>query len=95
MGESLSPHPDAVATIGVRRVDDVTGHDVVVLGRDGRVVGYQRAPHPAEALSDLVYTGERVLAPSAYEYGDPTVDPGGLIVALLEHDVPVYAVVLE
>jgi NDP-sugar pyrophosphorylase family protein len=88
----VEAHPDAVVTIAVRRVDDVTGHNVVILGSDGRVVGYQRSPHPAEALSDLVDTGDRALAPSAYEYGEPDDD---LITTLLEHDVPVYAVVLS
>jgi hypothetical protein len=87
----IEPHPDAVVTIGVRRVDDVSGHDVVIVGSDGRVVGYQRGPDPAEALSDLVDTGERVVRPEAHEYeqGDD------LIATLLEHDVPVYAVVVS
>ena len=87
---ALEPHPDAVVTIGVRRVDDVSGRNVVVLGADGRVVGYQRSPHPAEALSDLVDTGEWVVDPSAHDY-----DSDDLIATLLEHDVPVYAVVLS
>ena len=87
---ALEAHPDAVVTIAVRRVDDVSGHDVVIVGGDGRVVGVQRAPDPAEALSDLVDTGERVVLPEAHEYeGDD------LIATLLEHDVPVYAVVLD
>jgi hypothetical protein len=88
---AIDPHPDAVVTIAVRRVDDVAGHDVVIVGGDGRVVGVQRQPDPAEALSDLVDTGERVVLPEAEEYaaGDD------LIATLLEHDVPVYAVVVS
>lgn len=86
----LEAHPEALVTIGVRRVDDVTGHNVVVVGADGRVIGYQQSPHPAEALSDLVDTGERVVDPEAHEYGGDD-----LIATLLEHDVPVYAIVLS
>jgi NDP-sugar pyrophosphorylase family protein len=84
----FAAHPDAVVTIAVRRAEDVSGHNVVIVGRDGRVVGYQQAPDPAEALSDLVDTGEHVVHPSAHEYGDD-------VVSLLEQDVPVYAVVLD
>jgi hypothetical protein len=87
---ALERHPDAVVTIGVRRVADVTGHNVVVIGGDGRVVGYQRSPHPAEALSDLVDTGDWLVDPEAHEYGGDD-----LIGTLLEHDVPVYAVVVS
>jgi NDP-sugar pyrophosphorylase family protein len=88
---AIEAHPDAVVTIAVRRVADVSGQDVVIVGGDGRVVGVQRSPDPAEALSDLVDTGERVLQPEAHEYeGDDD-----LIATLLEHDVPVYAVVVS
>jgi hypothetical protein len=46
---------DAVVTIAVERRADVTGAvGVVVVGADGRVIGYQLRPDPAEALSDLV-----------------------------------------
>ena len=65
---------------------------MVILGGDGRVVGYQRTPHPAEALSDLVDTGERIVDAEAHEYDAGDDD---LITVLLEHDVPVYAVVLS
>ena len=41
-----------------RRADLPGAPGVVVVGADGRVVGYQLRPDPAEALSDLVDTGD-------------------------------------
>jgi mannose-1-phosphate guanylyltransferase/mannose-1-phosphate guanylyltransferase/phosphomannomutase len=86
---------DAVVTIVVERRADVTGAPgVVVVGADGRVVGYQLRPEPAEALSDLVDTGEYRTSTEAHEYlGDDAAEIGpDAIPALLEQDVPVYAV---
>jgi len=85
---------DAVVTIAVERRADVTGAaGVVVLGADGRVVGYQLRPDPAEALSDLVDVRDYRVTEEAYEYleGATEVTPDA-IPALLEQDVPVYAV---
>jgi mannose-1-phosphate guanylyltransferase len=86
---------DAVVTIVVERRADVSGAaGVVVVGGDGRVVGYQLRPEPAEALSDLVDTGEYRASDEAYEYlGDDAAQIGpDAIPLLLEQDVPVYAV---
>lgn len=47
----------ALATITVKRVDDITGFGVVVTGEDGRVRSFQEKPAPADALSDLVNVG--------------------------------------
>ena len=47
----------ALATITVKRVEDVTGFGVVVTGEDGRVRSFQEKPAPADALSDLVNVG--------------------------------------
>jgi mannose-1-phosphate guanylyltransferase/mannose-1-phosphate guanylyltransferase/phosphomannomutase len=85
---------DAVVTIAVERRTDVSGAaGVVVVGADGRVVGYQLRPDPAEALSDLVDVGDYRVSPEAYEYlegaGEFTADA---IPVLLEQDVPVYAI---
>jgi NDP-sugar pyrophosphorylase family protein len=88
---------DAVVTIVVERRADVSGAaGVVVLGADGRVVGYQRSPDPAEALSDLVDTGEYRVEREAYEYLPPGAElSADAIPALLEQDVPVYAQVRD
>lgn len=84
----------AVVTIVVERRADVSGAPgVVVVGADGRVVGYQLRPDPAEALSDLVDTGDYQVTDAAYDYLDDGAELGpDAIAALLEQDVPVYAV---
>lgn len=89
--------PDAVVTITVERRADVSGAiGVVVVGADGRVVGYQLRPDPAEALSDLVDTGDYRVEDEVFEYLEPGVEFGPeAIPALLERDVPVYAVEVE
>jgi mannose-1-phosphate guanylyltransferase len=85
---------DAVVTIAVERRADVTGAlGVVVVGADGRVVGYQLRPDPAEALSDLVDVGDYRVEDEAYEYLEPGAEwSADAIPALLAQDVPVYAV---
>jgi mannose-1-phosphate guanylyltransferase/mannose-1-phosphate guanylyltransferase/phosphomannomutase len=85
---------DAVVTLRVERRDSVAGAaGVVVLGGDGRVVGYQLRPDPAEALSDLVDVEDYEMDDEAFEYlpEGATFGPEA-IPALLEQDVPVYAV---
>jgi mannose-1-phosphate guanylyltransferase len=86
--------PDAVVTITVERRADLSGAlGVVVVGADGRVVGYQLRPDPAEALSDLVDTGDYRVEDEAFEYLEPGTEFGPeAIAALLDQDVPVYAV---
>ena len=85
---------DAVVTIVVERRADVSGAaGVAIVGADGRVVGYQLRPDPAEALSDLVDTGEHDVDDEAYEYlPDGTEWSSDAIPVLLGQDVPVYAV---
>jgi mannose-1-phosphate guanylyltransferase/mannose-1-phosphate guanylyltransferase/phosphomannomutase len=84
---------DAVVTIVVERRADVSGAAaVVIVGADNRVVGYQLRPDPAEALSDLVDTGDHRVDPEAYEYlPEGTEWSPEAIPVLLEQDVPVYA----
>jgi len=88
---------DAVVTITVERRADVSGAiGVVVMGADGRVVGYQPRPDPAEALSDLVDTADYRVEDEVFEYLEPGAEFGPeAIPALLEQDVPVYAVEVE
>jgi mannose-1-phosphate guanylyltransferase len=84
----------AVVTIAVERRADVTGAvGVVVVAADGRVIGYQLRPDPAEALSDLVDVGDYRVEDEAFEYLEPGAEwSADAIPALLEQDVPVYAV---
>jgi mannose-1-phosphate guanylyltransferase len=83
----------AVVTMAVERRSDVAGAaGVVVVGADGRVVGYQLRPDPAEALSDLVDLGVYHGVADALEYLPEGAEWGpGAIPALLDQDVPVYA----
>ena len=84
----------AVVTMRVERRRSVEGAaGVVVLGGDGRVVGYQLRPEPAEALSDLVDVEDYRIADEAYAYlADGAPFGPDAIPLLLEQDVPVYAV---
>jgi hypothetical protein len=85
---------DAVVTLRVERRDHVEGAaGVVVVGGDGRVVGYQVRPHPAEALSDLVDVEDYEVGDEAYAYlpAGAAFGPES-IPLLLEQDVPVRAV---
>jgi NDP-sugar pyrophosphorylase family protein len=86
----------AVVTMAVERRADVAGAaGVVIVGADGRVVGYQLRPDPAEALSDLVDTGVYAGVDGALEYLPDGAEWGAdAIPALLEQDVPVYALEL-
>ena len=47
----------ALATLTVKRVEDVTGFGVVVTDATGRITSFQEKPAPADALSDLVNVG--------------------------------------
>ena len=83
----------AVLTIAVERRADIRGAlGVVVVGADGRVVGYQVLPDPAEALSDLVDVGVYIGSADALEYLPARTEwDAGAIPELLEQDAPVYA----
>ncbi len=99
LGALLEQHnaSDALVTIAVETSAAVDGRDVVVTGADGRVVGYQRRAHPAEALSDVVDTGVHVVSGEAFDYlteRSPGAWSPDAIATLLEHDVPVQAVPL-
>ena len=85
---------DAVVTLRVERRASVEGAaGVVVLASDGRVVGYQLRPDPSEALSDLVDVEDYEVDDEAFEYLPEGASFGTeAIPALLEQDVPVYAV---
>jgi mannose-1-phosphate guanylyltransferase len=85
---------DAVVTLRVERRDDVSGAaGVVVVAADGRVVGYQLRPDPAEALSDWVDVEDYEVADEAYAYlpSGAAFGPAAIPV-LLAQDVPVRAV---
>lgn len=82
---------DGIATLAVKRVQNVSEFGVVVSGADGRVQGFQEKPDPAEALSDLANCMIYVLEPEIFDYFPEKTDPDfafDVFPALLEHDVP-------
>ena len=87
-----------VATIGVKRVANVSEFGVVVTDADGRVQGFQEKPDPAEALSDLVNSMIYAFSPEVFDYFPDIEAPDfalDVFPALLEHDVPFHVHRLE
>lgn len=84
-----------VATLGVKKVSDVSQYGVIVVDGEGRVQGFQEKPDPAEALSDLVNCMVYAFSPEVFDYF-----PGGpedeidfaldVFPRLLELDVPFH-----
>jgi mannose-1-phosphate guanylyltransferase len=82
-----------VATLGVKRVADVSQYGVIVTDPDGRVQGFQEKPDPAEALSDLVNCMVYAFSAEIFDYfpdPDPLDFANDVFPALLDHDVPFH-----
>jgi mannose-1-phosphate guanylyltransferase len=84
---------DGIATLAVKRVQNVSEYGVIVTGSDGRVQGFQEKPDPAEALSDLANCMIYVLEPEVFDYFPDKVEVDfalDVFPVLLEHDVPFF-----
>jgi mannose-1-phosphate guanylyltransferase len=82
-----------VATLGVKRVENVSEYGVVVTDADLRVQGFQEKPEPAEALSDLVNCMIYVFSTEVFDYfpDEAFVDfANDVFPVLLAHDVPFH-----
>jgi mannose-1-phosphate guanylyltransferase len=82
-----------VATLACKRVTNVSELGVVVTADDGRVVGFQEKPDPAEALSDLANCMMYAFSPEVFDYFPeaPVIDfAKDVFPALLESDVPFH-----
>jgi mannose-1-phosphate guanylyltransferase len=84
-----------VATLGVKKVTDVSEYGVIVVDGDGRVQGFQEKPDPAEALSDLVNCMIYAFSPEVFDYfpgepGDEIDFALDVFPRLLELDVPFH-----
>ena len=82
----------ALLTVAVRtRREGDAAMDVLIADDDGRVMGVQSAPHPDEALSELVDAGLYAVSPEALHHiGPPPAHVGAdLLPALLTWDAPV------
>lgn len=89
---------DAIATLAVKRVRNVSEYGVVVTGSDGRIQGFQEKPDPAEALSDLANCMIYVLDPEVFDYfpDKQEVDFAlDVFPALLSNDVPFFVHVTD
>ncbi|MBC8000844.1 MAG: NDP-sugar synthase [Leptolyngbya sp.] len=58
----------AMASIAVKRVDDVTRFGIVVQNDDGFITGFQEKPTVEEALSDCASTGIYILEPEVFAH---------------------------
>lgn len=58
----------ALATIGIKKVEDVSHFGVVLTDKDGFITGFQEKPQPHEALSNLASTGIYVLEPEVFNH---------------------------
>jgi mannose-1-phosphate guanylyltransferase len=87
---------DGVATLGVKKVADVSEYGVIVTGSDGRIQGFQEKPDPAEALSDLVNCMVYAFSPEVFDYfprdemPDPVDFANDVFPSLLADDVPFH-----
>lgn len=83
----------ALATICLKRVDDVTQFGVAVLDSDGFIKGFQEKPTQQEALSNLASSGIYILEPEVFKH-IPAAGQFGfgrqLFPALVELGLPVF-----
>jgi mannose-1-phosphate guanylyltransferase len=58
----------ALATIGLKRVSDVSHFGIAVRDQSGMITAFQEKPQPDEAKSDLASTGIYVLEPEVFDH---------------------------
>ena len=58
---------DALATIALKSVDDVSKFGVVIQDNEGRITAFQEKPKSEEALSNLANTGIYIFEPEIFE----------------------------
>jgi mannose-1-phosphate guanylyltransferase len=70
LGALISEHKakKALATIGLKRVDDVSRFGVALLDGDGWIKGFQEKPRAEEAKSKLASTAIYILEPQIFDY---------------------------
>ena len=88
----------AVATIGLRRVDDPVEFGIVITREDGTVERFLEKPTWGQVFSDTINTGIYVLEPSVFDFiaeGKPVDFSSDVFPALLEAGQPVFGKVME
>lgn len=89
---------EAVATIGLTRVDNPLEYGVVITGGDGRVRRFLEKPSWSEVFSDTVNTGIYALDPRVLDFlarGENVDFSKNLFPLLLERREPLFGCVLE
>lgn len=85
----------ALASIAIKKVDDVTRFGIVVQDKNGFITGFQEKPKVEDALSDLASTGIYVLEPEVFDHIPETGEFGfgrQLFPQLVEKGLPVLGV---
>jgi len=88
----------ALATIGLKRVSDVTHFGIAVRNQDDFITAFQEKPQPQEAKSDLASTGIYILEPAVFDHIPETGTYGfgrQLFPGLVEKGLPVLGVEVE
>jgi mannose-1-phosphate guanylyltransferase len=88
----------ALASIAIKRMDDVTQFGVVVTDKNGFITGFQEKPKKEEALSNHISTGIYILEPKVFDY-IPTTGTYGfgrqLFPSLVQQGLPVLGVAID
>lgn len=85
----------ALATIGIKQVEDVSQFGVVVSDAEGFIRGFQEKPAAADALSNFASTGIYVLEPEVFDYIPESGSYGfgrQLFPSLVQQGLPVLSV---
>jgi NDP-sugar pyrophosphorylase family protein len=88
----------ALASIGLKRVKDVSHFGIAVLNKEGLITAFQEKPQPEEAKSDLASTGIYILEPEVFKYIPEKGSYGfgrQLFPALVEKGFPVLGVEID
>ncbi len=88
----------ALATIGVKEVEDVSQFGVVLRNDEGFITGFQEKPRQEEALSNMASTGIYILEPEIFDYMPKAGTYGfgkQLFPSLVEKGLPVLSVDLQ
>lgn len=88
----------ALASIAIKRMDDVTQFGVVVTNEDGFITGFQEKPKQDEALSNHISTGIYILEPEVFDYMPATGTYGfgrQLFPSLVQQGLPVLGVMID
>jgi mannose-1-phosphate guanylyltransferase len=88
----------AIASIAVKRMDDVTRFGVVVVDDNGFITGFQEKPKAEEALSNLISTGIYIFEPEVFDHIPATGDFGfgkQLFPKLVKEGFPVLGIEIE